>query len=70
MVEYVKKIAEKCGFKNPVQMAVEYDIFEKSGLKSTIVVDMIEESAKAVKVKDQEGNTAWLPKSQIELMEV
>ena len=65
-----KKIAEKLGFENPVQISVPYWLFEEKGLKNTDIMNLKNESKKAVEVEDQYGNSVWLPKSQIEIKEI
>ena len=63
-------MAEEHGFKNPVQIAVDYGVLDGKDVQSTDILNLVDETEKAVKVKDPNGNTAWLPKSRIEIEEI
>lgn len=66
---YVEQ-AEKLGFETPIQMAVEIFVMEGKKVKGTDCLDLIDETDKAVKVRDEYGNEDWFPKSQIEITEI
>lgn len=53
-----------------VNIALPYKLFERSGLSTSMGLKLVDETPKAIKVKDNCFREAWLPKSQIEIKEV
>jgi len=68
--EIYKKLAKKYNFENAVQIAVPCGMFDEKNIQSTDILDLIDETEKAVKVQDINWNEAWFPKSQIEMRRI
>jgi len=67
--EHIQKKIEKHGFENPIQIAAPHWLIEEKNMKTTYLLNQIDESKKAIQVEDEYGNKYWLPKSQIEITE-